>query len=178
MRREQFSIATLLALVLLIVALATWSGQQSSNAYDPWLDYNDDGVIDVNELHRIAEVYGSSGEPTRNVTVYSHMTSYIRLSGPSNISIPAASNWLSEMISVDGYAKVTILIRASTGGSSVYWDVFACDNNDHTWLVETGTQGSGNWVKTYDVMSPGIRIKIYNFYAYAITADVAVYLVA
>jgi len=177
-RAEQFCIAMLLALILLTVASTPWFGQQSDNVYDPWLDYNEDGVIDVNELHRIAEVYGSSGEPTRNVTVSKHATSYIRLSGASNISIPATSSWLSDTVFIDGYAKVTILIRASTGGGNVYWDVFACDNNDHTWLVETGTQGSGNWVKTYDAMSPVIRIKIYNFYAYAITADVAVYLVA
>jgi len=179
MTREQFSIATLLALVLLTVASAPWSGQQTRNAYDPWLDYNEDGVIDVNELQRIAQAYGSSGEPTRNVTVSSHVTSYIRLGGASNISIPAESSWLSDMVLTDGYAKVTILVRASAGGGNVYWDLIACDNDGHEWFVERlPSQPNGNWVKTYDVMSQRIRIRIYSFHTYAITADVAFYLVA
>jgi hypothetical protein len=179
LKREQFSLAVLLALVLLTVSSAPWSGQQSSNAYDAWLDYNEDGVIDVNELYRIAEAYGSSGEPIRNVTVSGHVTSYIRLGGESNISIPALSNWLSEMITIDGYAKVTILIRVSNSGSyNVIWDLLACDNDGHSWLIETVTQGANNWVKTYDAMSQGIRIKISNSYNFMITADVAVYLVA
>jgi len=178
MRKGQLVIATLLAVVLLVVASAPYSGQQTGNTYDPWLDYNEDGVIDVDELHRIAEAYGSYGEPTRNVTVSRHATSYIRFGGASNISIPAEGSWMSEMISIDGYAKVTILIRASIGGGNVYCDLYACDNDGHSWLIERPPQVNGNCVKTYDVMSQGIRILIYNFYAYAVTADVAVYLIA
>lgn len=178
MKGRQFCIAILLSLFLVTVASAPWSGQQGSNSYDPWLDYNEDGVIDVDELHRIAEAYGSSGEPTRNVTVSSHATSYIRLGGASNISIPALSTWLSEMISIDGYAKVTILIRSSIGGGNVNLDLYACDNDGHEWLIERPILPNSNWVKTYDVMSQRIRIKIQNTYSSAITADVAVYLVA
>ena len=178
MRGEQFGIATLLALFVLTVASAPWSGQESSNTYDPWLDYNEDGVINVNELHRIAEAYGSSGETTRNVTVSSHVTSYIRLGGASNISIPAQGNWLSEMITTDGYAKVTILIKASIGGGYVSWELYACDNDGHDWLVERILQPNSDMVKSYDVMSQRIRIKIYTTYGYAITVDVAIYLMA
>jgi hypothetical protein len=176
MRAEQLGMATLLALILLTVASTPWSGQQGDDSYDPWLDYDDDGVIDVNELHRIAEAYGSSGEPTRNVTIFRHVTSYVRLGGTSNISIPAQSIWLSEMVLIDGYAKVTVLVRKPEG-SNVYWDLLACDNEGRTWLVET-IPNSSNWVRTYDVMSQGIRIRIYNYQINAITVDVAVYLVA
>ena len=178
MKAIQFSMATLLALVLLTVASAPQSGQQNGNTYDPWLDYNEDGAIDANDLYQIAQAYGSSGEPTRNVTISSHVTSYIRLGGASNISIPADSNWLSEMIIIDGYAKVTILIRTSIGGGFAYWDLCACDNDGHEWVMERASQTSSNWVKTYDVMSQRMRIRIYNSYTSTITADVAVYLMA
>ena len=119
MRTEQFGIATLLALIVLTIASAPWSGQQANDSYDPWLDYNEDGVIDVLELNRIAEVYGSSGEPTRNVTVSSHASRYIRFGGGSNVSIPASSNWLSELVVTDGYAMVTVLVRTPAAGGSV-----------------------------------------------------------
>jgi hypothetical protein len=179
MRAEQFGMATLLALIVLTVASTPWSGQQSSNSYDPWLDYNDDGVIDVTELHRIAEAYGSSGEPARNVTVSSHASWYVRFGGASNISIPALSNWLSEVILIDGYSKVTILIHTSPEVSGIYLDLYACDNNGHTWLVDKpAALIPGNWAKTYDVMNQGIRIVVHNNLPYAITADVAVYLMA
>ena len=179
MRASKFSIAMLLALIFLTVASARWSGQQGSSAYDPWLDFNEDGVIDVNELHQLAQAYGSSGEPTRNVTVSSHVTSYMRLGGTSNISIPAGSTWLSEMVSVDGFAKVTILIRASVTGGFVNVDLFACDDDGYEWYVERlPSSASTSLVKTYDVMSQRIRLRIQNMYSSAITVDVAVYLVA
>lgn len=179
MKGAQFGMATILALIVLTVASTPWSGQQSSNAYDPWLDYNEDGVIDVTELHRIAEAYGSSGEPTKNVTVSSHASRYIRFGGASNITIPALSNWLSEIVLTDGYSKVSVLIRTSVGGGNVYWDLNACDNDGHTWLVDRpAAQISSNWAKTYDVMNLGIRILIHNYYPYTITADAAVYLMA
>lgn len=36
---------------------------QSGSEYDPWLDYNDDGIIDVHDLATLSQAYGSSGEP-------------------------------------------------------------------------------------------------------------------
>ena len=37
--------------------------------YDPWLDSNDDGKINILECIALANVFGSSGDPTRNVNV-------------------------------------------------------------------------------------------------------------
>ena len=42
---------------------------QGSGEYDPWLDYNEDGIVDVNDLHPLGQAYGSSGDPTKNVNV-------------------------------------------------------------------------------------------------------------
>lgn len=42
---------------------------QTSGEYDPWLDYNEDGIVDVNDLHSLGFVYGSSGDSTKNVSV-------------------------------------------------------------------------------------------------------------
>ncbi len=177
LKGKQFSIAMLLALFLLTVASAQWSGQQSNNSYDAWLDYNDDGLIDVYELHQIGQAYGSSGEPARNVTVSSHATSYIRLGGTSNISVPALSTWWSESILIDGYAKVTIMTRDSVLGFLVL-ELYACDNEGHEWFIDKPERPNGCLVKTYDVMSPRIRIRIYNSSNTAITVDIAFYLMA
>ena len=42
---------------------------QSSGEYDPWIDINEDGIIDVNDLASMGQTYGTSGDPTKNVNV-------------------------------------------------------------------------------------------------------------
>lgn len=177
MKGKEFGLAMLLALFLLTVSSAPWSGQQSGNSYDAWLDYNDDGLIDVYELYQIGQAYGSSGEPTRNVTVSSHATSYIRLGGTSNISVPALSTWWSESILIDGYAKVTVMSEESLLGF-LNLELYACDNEGHQWFMDKPARLNGYLVKTYDVMSPRIQIKITNPSNNAITLDIAFYLIA
>jgi len=62
MNRRQYAIVALFSISLLAVALVPLSGQQGSG-YDPWLDYNDDGIINVEDLHALGQAYGSSGTP-------------------------------------------------------------------------------------------------------------------
>ncbi len=174
MNIKQFATATLFALVLLTVASTPLSGQQTSGSYDPWLDYNEDGSIDVDELHSLGEVYGSSGDPTKNVTITGHATKYLRPGG-LHFPIPPDTDWLSDMISIDGYAKVTVLILLSAA-SNCYYEISACDDNGCSWKIEQANVAS--WVKTYDVMNQRIQILIHNKSSSAITADVGIYLVA
>ena len=49
------------SLILLGLMLAPLAGQPSG--YNPWLDSNDDGVIDVLDLQALGAAYGSSGAP-------------------------------------------------------------------------------------------------------------------
>ena len=65
MKMKQFGISMLFAMVLLTVASAPWSGQQGNGSYDPWLDYDDNGSININELHRLGQAYGSVGDAAR-----------------------------------------------------------------------------------------------------------------
>ena len=175
MNRKQFGISMLSAIILLTVTTASRSGQQDDASYDPWLDYNEDGKIDVNELYWLGEAYGSTGDAARNVTIARRATAYLRPGG-EHLLIPAGTNWLSN-VSVDGYATVTVLIWVSLT-SSCELELHACDNDGYSWLIETITPSSTGWFKTYDVMNQRIQIKIRNYGSTAITAEVAVYLVA
>lgn len=67
MKRKQFAVATLLALISLTLVVIPAS--QLVGSYDPWLDYNDDGMIDAHDVHPLGQAYGSSGDPTKNVNV-------------------------------------------------------------------------------------------------------------
>lgn len=176
MNLRQFAIAPLFALVLLTVASTPLSGQYDIGSYDPWLDFNEDGIIDVNELHSLGEAYGSSGDPTRNITIASHVTKYLRPDG-LNVSIPPTTRWFSEAFPIDGYAKVTLLIWLSSV-DYFYCYIYACDNYGGSWIIEAVVPHPNGWVKTYDVMSQRIRIEIENSRAYAITAMIGVYVMA
>lgn len=61
MDRKQFLMATLISVVLLTLVFTPLSGQQDGS-YDPWLDYNNDGIIDINDLAALGYIYGSSGK--------------------------------------------------------------------------------------------------------------------
>jgi len=51
------------ALVLLTLAFIPLSSQQGGGTYDPWIDTNDDGIIDVYDLQAMGSIYGTSGTP-------------------------------------------------------------------------------------------------------------------
>lgn len=60
--RRQFVLGCLAVSILLGLILIQASSQQESQ-YNPWLDYNDDGVINVTDLQAFAHAYGTSGTP-------------------------------------------------------------------------------------------------------------------
>jgi hypothetical protein len=175
MNGKQFGISMLFAIILLTVTTAPWSGQQNSASYDPWLDYNEDGKIDVNELYQLGEAYGSTGDSAKNVTIARRATAYLRPGG-EHLLIPAGTNWNST-ISVDGYETVTVLIWPSSG-SSCECSLYACDNDGYSWLIETLYPSSNGWIKTYNVMNQRIQIKIKNIGSTTLTVELALYLVA
>jgi hypothetical protein len=43
--------------------------KSANQPYDPWLDYNDDGKIGLSDLVSLAQSYGTTGDPTKNVNV-------------------------------------------------------------------------------------------------------------
>jgi hypothetical protein len=43
--------------------------RSSTNPYDAWIDYNDDGKISLADLSALANSYGTTGDPTKNVNV-------------------------------------------------------------------------------------------------------------
>jgi len=73
MNNRVFVIAVLSALCLtMILAVPTNS---LVGYYDPWLDYDDNGNIDMKDVAASARAFGSLGDPTKNVNVTNWPTS-------------------------------------------------------------------------------------------------------
>jgi hypothetical protein len=63
-------LATFCLTLTLFTTLPTHSSSSTAALeYDPWLDYNDDGRISLQDLVALAQTYGTTGDPTRNVNV-------------------------------------------------------------------------------------------------------------
>lgn len=62
MNKKHFLFGTLTSVALLTAVLIPLSSQQDGS-YDPWLDLNDDGVINVVDLQLLALIFGTSGKP-------------------------------------------------------------------------------------------------------------------
>jgi hypothetical protein len=69
MNGKQFAITTSFAVILLVLVFIPLAHQQGGGTYDPWLDSNGDGKINVSDLQPLGQAYGNSGDPTRNVNV-------------------------------------------------------------------------------------------------------------
>lgn len=132
---------------------------QSNGEYDPWLDSNEDGIIDVNDLSPLGQSYGSSGDPTKNVTIVKHASQFLRVA--TNEPVGPAGMWTSGWIWVDGYSKVTILIYLTTSSNELLVDV-ADSGLDWSWQIDHAVGFPNTFIKTYDVVNLQIHISVYN----------------
>jgi len=50
---------------------------QSDGEYDPWIDTNDDGIIDINDVAAMGSIYGASGTPINKTALLLELQSKI-----------------------------------------------------------------------------------------------------
>jgi hypothetical protein len=67
--KKDLFIAVLATFCLTATILMVIPIRSSINSYDPWLDYNDDGKIGLSDLVSLANSYGTTGDPTKQVNV-------------------------------------------------------------------------------------------------------------
>ena len=165
------------ALILaLIFCLTTTLFVFTSIGYDPWVDQDEDGDVDADDLYVLSQEYGSSGDPTKNVTIVGHATKLIHAA--INVSVGVDEWWFSDFISVDGYAKVTVLIYINTTSYRYYLRAYSDDTTEMWWYVDETTPLETDFVRTYDVMHQRIRILVQNLALVSRRLWVDVYLMA
>ena len=69
MKVKTFIIGCLTGMFVALLIYAPISQTQTEKQYDPWADMNDDGKIDVKDIYYLASIYGTTGDPTKNVNV-------------------------------------------------------------------------------------------------------------
>ena len=67
--RKDLIIAVLATSCLTATLLTMIPTKSSTAGYDPWLDYNDDGIVNILDISAMALAFQSTGDSTKNVNV-------------------------------------------------------------------------------------------------------------
>lgn len=101
--------------------------------YDPWLDVNGDGKIDLKDYYTVGKAYGTLGDPTRNVNVTNTPLTVKVIQGTYTDAFDQCVENCSRTYSTHGYKQV-ILYLCSINPANVYVDVyFNCSTTSPPW---------------------------------------------
>jgi len=115
-----------------LVATNVIPGQTSSSGYDPWLDYNDDGVIDVYDLQALGHAYGSTGTPLNMPMALAYDSGWLNISDLQGQNVTVTHN----------------LNLATDFVQTIYGKTLPESEVHQTCLV--GTSYAPGWNETYD----------------------------
>ena len=96
------------------------SGSQASRQYDPWMDLNDDGIIDYMDIVNICRLFGTNGDPTKPVIINHNWRE-------GNYTFNLEPNQcLNISIDTSGFKTITLSIHAycTPTGNFWYWYKF------------------------------------------------------
>ncbi|MCK4434648.1 hypothetical protein KAU92_04085 [Candidatus Bathyarchaeota archaeon] len=97
--------------IVLVTVLATsmfFISTTASMEYNPWSDIDGDGEITIYDVVKLTGIYGSSGDPTRNVTVTNWPQRYATQEFEFNISWNDGMGefYYSEEYDAEGYSRM------------------------------------------------------------------------
>ncbi len=132
-----------------------------SAEYDPWVDLNDDGKIDIFDVVGMTSRYAATGNPTKNVTVTNWPTK-------RTLDASLAYNLVIELgtyefeADVEGYSKVTLLLQESYGGNLVVyvWFTVGGVGTPNIYADNTLAAGSHFLLQSYEVIGATITISV------------------
>jgi hypothetical protein len=141
--------------------ITTSKSQSGVGEYNPWADYNEDGVIDIFDIVPVAVSFGSEGDSTRNVSVTNFpIKRTLNASLADNWVIDGSQAWELEA-NVEGYSKVTLVMKMETSSGMLSVDVrFKIGGIFTPSVYRNYTQPTGYCfiLQSYEVIGPTIWI--------------------
>lgn len=111
MNGKQFIVATMFAVVLLTMAFIPISSQVGT--YDPWLDVDENGKIEIKDFAQMALAYGTTGDPTKNVNVTNWPSDYEVQTVSINVTWAGYHGFAQSqpIVYAGGYSRITLCFR-------------------------------------------------------------------
>jgi hypothetical protein len=140
---------------------------RSTGTYDPWADFYGTGKINMLDVGYVASLFGTSGDPTRNVTVTNWPTSNDVLVW-WNYYLGPSSYAYSSFCDTYGFGHLHVLVYAgSLSSGTVTVNIYGCLSNKTTgmtWLIPCYTavltNSNSELALTLDVPSETFRFFI------------------
>ena len=145
-----------------------------SAEYDPWVDINDDGKIDIFDVVGMTSRYAATGDPTKNVTVANWPSN--KLAYSIETSVGGFAGFQSPYIQVAGYSKISICIW-NDAADDQYW-LYARHTSGSDFTADYAENMPNNLVKTYDAPNEEIRVRFFNVDAGSRNLKLDVYLIS
>ena len=171
--RKDLMVAAILTFCLtatLFMIIPTESSP-AAGEYDPWVDINEDGEINIMDIASVAKSYGASGNPERTVQIM-HSTFE---DGIEDIYIDPGEGWqYPEVYEIWllGFREVTICFYTNvTLSATVYWfPTFEIGNTTIVTISAIAAYGQFDmfqiqpyiFQKTYPVSMPVFLVKVFN----------------
>jgi hypothetical protein len=162
------TVACLMTVLLTVIPIR--SGSPSAGEYDAWLDWNDDGKIDMNDIGHVARSFGTSGQNISKASpVYDSGWLDLRNETGEYYTLAHNLNLTSLDMIVDARQRTQIwdrtyggagidvaeaLVQTGDGGYALagYTNSSGAGYND-AWLVKTDSAGNMMWNQTYGGIS-------------------------
>jgi hypothetical protein len=93
------------------------SGSQTTVQYDPWADINDDGKIDIKDIAYSSRLFGTLGDPTKNVNITHWEPAYKVLHFVANLTWGPnylGDKWVPDFfypVFVGGYSRMFVYMK-------------------------------------------------------------------
>jgi hypothetical protein len=172
---------------LIVVALATFcltatlfmvvlTRSADDPNWDPWVDIKEDGTVDIYDAITLANAYGTSGDPTKNVTIAGHAN---KLAFTVSTFVDTNGAYATEWIPIDGYSKVTVCIDFNEPVPPIinFYTLYTAHYGGTAFVVDQIANFGNSLVKTYDVPNQQIYVEIQNGPTYPATVTIDVYLI-
>ncbi|MCD6240937.1 hypothetical protein J7K27_05390 [Candidatus Bathyarchaeota archaeon] len=153
-----------------------------TNSYDPWADMNDDGVINILDVVKVASIYGTTGDPAKSVIVNGYYAKewnetfqlnngerkilWIPTKGLREITFkisiwPTVWEYVSSTTKI-GYANATIYIRKQILNQTIDWERVFLDAKITVYSSGLVLIGGNEWItKEYDIGFSSMQIEVY-----------------
>jgi hypothetical protein len=143
--------------------------------YDPWTDINEDGTINMKDIGNVAAQFGTTGDPTKNVTVTNWPRN--KLAYNASLSLENSIDFYSDWIPVNEYSKVSVCI--SSGAHTNHYDFMARHaGGKNTFYVDSLSDMGLEFNRVYDVPNEEIRVYFMNYDLETVSFDLDIYLLA
>jgi len=164
---KNYLVAIMLTALMLALMFIPMSGSQTTVQYDPWADMNDDGKIDIKDIAYSSRLFGTLGDPTKNV-----MHSTYQWESPELTLTP--HSWYIVLNDTKGYSTVTVSVTSSKIGLKVSVEEGWTSNffTIETWYVQPLFANA----RTYPIEAPRLRILIENQVEFNVTFRVSIYM--